>query len=202
MSINADRTRNQLPYSYTQVRNPYNVTEHVVTYERLSWIYTFFFMINIANLIFSVIDLLFAVSEFDCKNTINPSMTSLTLGKWLITSALSGLFYSIFSILSIFYLIQFYEYNETNFHRKCQNTLKVLYVMCVLFLMIWNVLGFYMFYGFYWSVCTSSIIVNYMWIRLFVGMTMNTIFFFTSLISNFFISDNNIRSYFYQLYTY
>lgn len=202
MSINTESNRvsnNLFPYSYTQVRNPYNPVEQLVTYERLSWIYTFFFMVNIANMILSIIDLLFSLSEFDCKNTINPIFTSITLGKWLITSSIFGLFYSIFSMMSIFYLIQFYEYNEPNFHRKCQTTLKILYITCILFLMIWNVFGFFIFYGFYSSVCTSSVILTYMWIRLFLGSSINTIFFFTSLISNFFINDNSIRSYFYQI---
>lgn len=187
-------------YQYSPIRNPYNVTEHVVTHERLSWFYSFFCSVTMTNIILSIIDLLLSFSEFDCKNTLYPTM-SLTLGTWLQVSSIYGLFYSISMILSVFYLIQWYEYSDQNSGRKYHYILKILYVIFTVGMLIWSVIGIYIFTTYYWSICNVTLIVDYLWIRLGLGILSNTAFFVTTICSTYLVADHNIRSYFYNVYT-
>lgn len=202
MSNTHNTHNNPYPYTYSPLRNPYNVPNQIYTYERLSWVYILFYCVTIFNIIFSIIDVLLSFSDFDCRDIINPEMPSLSIGKWLQASGFFGIVYSILTTIYVFYIIQFLDYNEYNERqKKCQCGFKILYACCLIFIVVWNMFGIYIFFSYYQSVCNVKMITDYMWVRLSLGLVVNFGCFMISFCSNFLVTDLNIRSYFYSITT-
>lgn len=102
-----------------------------------------------------------------CINTID-NVLGMTLGNWLLTISVSSLFFLIlfFTTLYFYYTVK----SDRAINIKFLFSLKCLCILANLFLLVWSILGLYMYQHTFSFHCKSGFMNVYMWIQIVISM--------------------------------
>jgi hypothetical protein len=136
--------------------------------------------------LFSILDLIYSYLLIeDCQEKTFLSL-SLTLNMWFRINGFYGVVYY-FTVM----IITYYLFTQRTFYRatgfptyECRYYGHVAGCLTItLFMLLWFLIGFYMFLSYFYTLCTTQTVVVYLWIRLISGSLSSFLLFY--LTSNY-----------------